>query len=348
MMQNAKKTRKLIQLIGMIIILVSGCSPNQAVEEATPTPLPTPIVPTKPTYTVQRGEVLSKIQFVGRVSPIVEEEAFFRSGGRVRNIYAKKGDQVTQGQILADMEGIDNIERQLELYQLNQRRAEIYAEIAQYNLDIFKQTTPSWTKGYAEQLAIKERELELAEISKQEAIINAQDLADQVEAMTLKAPIAGELLSFNVTPGKVIDAFQSVAVVADMANLEVSAELLSDDMNDLVEGMPVTAVLSNRPGEVITGEIRRLPYPFGGGSQSTLSDDDKTTRITLSESAEEGNYSLGDLVRITVVLKENPDALWLPPQAIRTFEGRKFVIIQNEGIQQRVDVKVGLEGEDRV
>jgi multidrug efflux pump subunit AcrA (membrane-fusion protein) len=47
------------------------------------------------------------------------------------------------------------------------------------------------------------------------------------------------------------------------------------------------------------------------------------------------------------VLEQKEDVLWLPPQAIRTFEGRKFVVVQEDGFQQRVDVKVGIEGDDR-
>jgi len=53
-------------------------------------------------------------------------------------------------------------------------------------------------------------------------------------------------------------------------------------------------------------------------------------------------------VRITVVLERKEDVLWLPPQAIRTFEGRKFVVVQEGEGQLRVDVKVGIESEDRV
>jgi multidrug efflux pump subunit AcrA (membrane-fusion protein) len=52
---------------------------------------------------------------------------------------------------------------------------------------------------------------------------------------------------------------------------------------------------------------------------------------------------------VNVVLERKDDVLWLPPQAIRTFEGRKFVVVQEEGeAQRRVDVKVGIESEDRV
>jgi multidrug efflux pump subunit AcrA (membrane-fusion protein) len=40
--------------------------------------------------------------------------------------------------------------------------------------------------------------------------------------------------------------------------------------------------------------------------------------------------------------------LWLPPQAVRTFEGRKFVVVQEGDGQRRVDVKIGIQSEDRV
>ena len=52
-------------------------------------------------------------------------------------------------------------------------------------------------------------------------------------------------------------------------------------------------------------------------------------------------------MRVTVILEQKDDVLWLPPQAIRTFEGRRFVVVQADGFQQRVDVTIGIEGNDR-
>jgi len=40
--------------------------------------------------------------------------------------------------------------------------------------------------------------------------------------------------------------------------------------------------------------------------------------------------------------------LWLPPEAIRTFQGREFVIVQGDERQRRVDVQIGIESRDRV
>ena len=73
-----------------------------------------------------------------------------------------------------------------------------------------------------------------------------------------------------------------------------------------------------------------------------------STRVALEAAAAESRYELGDLIRVTVVLERKDDVLWLPPQAIRTFEGRRFVVVQEGEAQRRVDVKVGIESEDRV
>jgi len=59
----------------VVLTMVTGCAVGTSqAEEATPTPIPTPIVPVKPTYRVQRGEVIDSIEFSGRIAPVVEEE----------------------------------------------------------------------------------------------------------------------------------------------------------------------------------------------------------------------------------------------------------------------------------
>ena len=49
-----------------------------------------------------------------------------------------------------------------------------------------------------------------------------------------------------------------------------------------------------------------------------------------------------------VVLEKRASALWLPPQAIRKYEGRQFVVVQDSDGQRRVDVKIGITSAGRV
>jgi multidrug efflux pump subunit AcrA (membrane-fusion protein) len=110
--------------------------------------------------------------------------------------------------------------------------------------------------------------------------------------------------------------------------------------------MAVTIEPADQPGETIGGSIRRLPY-ISGRSSTDAEDDDSSTRVTLEVAAQELGLESGDLMTVTAVIQQKDDVLWLPPQAIRNFEGRSFVVVQDGEIQRRVDVVIGIEGDGR-
>ena len=80
--------------------------------EATPTPLPTPIIPEKPVYTVQVGTVVQTLEFTGRASPVLEQELFFETSGNVGEVFVARGDWVQAGDVLAELD-IDDLQKQL-------------------------------------------------------------------------------------------------------------------------------------------------------------------------------------------------------------------------------------------
>ncbi len=368
-------------LVAMILsgcaLLPAGRSQSVADEAPTPTPIPTAIVPRKPTYTVAQGEVVKKLTFSGRISPVVEEALYFRSSGRVRAVYLRRNDMVEEGDLIAELE-IDALERELESAQLaleqtsilleaaereleyDLRVAQINVEMAEISLKELRSKTPPDPQA----IAMQEKQVELAKIAYdrvnqgvsvslltnyERARLDVQKLEAAIADSQIRAPFSGQLLSVSLTPGQGVEAFQKVISIADVNELEVSADLLSDQMSSLVEGMPVEVSLVSRPGEIITGQIRVLPYPYGSGGRGlSLEDQDKSTRFTLDQSAQELGFNMGDLVRVTAELERKQDVLWLPPQALRAFDGRRFAVVQDGDVQRRVDVVVGIQTEDRV
>ena len=368
----------------LVIALAGGCALLPAVNTdrstdglPTPTPIPPAIVPIKPTYTVQRGEVVDRLEFSGRISPVLEEDLFFRSSGRVRAVLAKRNEMVTTGQVLAELE-IDGLERELEGAQLELERAQVrlvqaddshtYAvQVAQTNLEIAQLRLESMRNGVAPDqiaIAIQEREVQLAqlEVDRLAAGIDpllrsdvtraefaVQKLEAEIDEARIIAPFDGQLLSMSLSPGQGIEAYVPAATLADVTHLEVSADLVSNQMQELVEGMASEIFLVSRPGVILTGTLRQLPYPYGsGGRGTTVEDMDKSTRVTIAASALDAGFELGDLVRVTVELERKTDVLWLPPQALRIFDGRRFALLQDGEVQRRVDVEVGIEALDRV
>jgi multidrug efflux pump subunit AcrA (membrane-fusion protein) len=372
-----------ISSLALSITLLAGCAllpatrSEQVAGEPTPTPIPTTAIALKPTYQVQSGEVVKTTKFAGRISPVVEEELYFRADGRIRSVFFRRNETVKQGDVVAELE-IDALERELVAAELELQRAQValdeakrkleydrlvaqkQLEIAQIRLDgIDADRNSTRAEVEAQRKAVELAQIELERIGSEVSPLLTGDLeraAYAVEKLNqtiaesqIIAPFDGMLLSLTLTPGQAVTAYAPVATLADPQALEISANILSDQLQLLAEGMPVTMELASRPGQKLDGAIRRLPYPYGsGGSGQTLEEKDKSTRVTVNATAEEAGFALGDLVNVTAIIERKDGVVWVPPQAIRNFNGRRFAVVQDGDVQRRVDVEIGIQAEDRV
>jgi RND family efflux transporter MFP subunit len=409
-----------LRLLTVLIILIAGvllsnsCSLSRSQEEeATPTPIPTSIVPEKPTYTVKSGEVVEKLEFAGRVSPVVQERLFFATPGRVGEVFVKGDEWVETGDLLAELEVTDlkdqlaqaeaALEAALSQHEEQLANAEADLHAAELNLAITQASDPGPQIAVSEaalqkaQAALEnaqagagdvqdaEYDLTVAEADYQRALQSRQvysytvqlreqdvDMADmrlqrletgidveelklavqrlngQLEDARLIAPFDGQILAVAIRKGQEVEAFEPAMVLVDPSELEVSAELPDSQLERLVEGMPVSVAPTTQTGEEMQGTIRLLPYPFGSGAEGDTAEGILSTRVTVESLAQADESEIGDAMDVVVVLERKPDVLWLPQQAIRNFEGRRFVVVQNEAGQVRKDIKIGIEGEGRV
>ena len=350
------RTKKILSIVVLslvqISLLTTGCikSPDQSLSSSlTPTPLPTLAVQSKPTYTVQRGTILDQIIFEGRIVPVKQQELYFKISGRVRKTYVQEGDVVKAGTLLADLEAADGLERQQAQRELNAHRAQIHLNIAKMDLSLFQMSANPYDKSYQSQLYIRSAQVDLAQLDLDEATMGVNDSSKVLTDSQLIAPFDGKLLSLNLQDGKEVVGYKPTAVIANVDELEISADSQTDITGKITEKMSaaIKPIDISSKAQAMNGSIRRLPYTFGGVSSDATSSD-KTTRISMEIPAQQAGYKLGDLVRVTVILKQKDNALWLPPAAIRTFEGRSFVVVKSGAIQQRVDVKIGITEEEKV
>ena len=406
-----KQRLRVAILLSVVLMTIAGCGGTaEPQEEATPTPIPTPVVPSRPTYEVKRGEVVSSAQFVGRIAPVVEEELFFRIDGRVENVYVDRNQQVEEGEVLAELEVTDlknqltqaetDLEAMRQDYDLRVTEAEATLKSAEWRLaqahindpapqvEIAKvsleQAEATLAEAQHEQQAQQahwnyrvakaryEQALQAQESHRYDLQLLAQDvelarrhleevkagldvtqaelrvkrLKDLIADAQITAPFDGTVLFVEIEEGDDAVGYREIMTIAELDELEISADLSEDLLQNLVEGMEVTVKPVTGADETFDGTIRRLPYPYG--SASSAESDDETTRVSLNTDLEFEGFEIGKMMEVTVLLERKENVLWLPPQAIRTFEGRNFVVVQEGEGQRRVDVTIGIEGRDRV
>jgi len=179
----------------------------------------------------------------------------------------------------------------------------------------------------------------------EKARIDLQRIQGQIEDMRLVAPFDGRILSLSAREGGLATAFKTALLLGDPGALEITADLGADKLSQMSVGQAATIRLLNRPEQDWSGHVRQLPYPYGGGAGGQA-DDDTATRITLDDPSV--TLEIGELATVIILLEQKDDVLWLPPAAIRSFQGRDFVVIQDGDDQRRADVRLGLESEERI
>lgn len=379
--QKMKRQVQNLPYIGVLVLLfLVGCGsagPERRGEPGVqPTPVPTTAAAQRPTYTVARGDVVYEVQFPARVTSANEELLAFTIDGQVKAVYAGRNDRVQAGDVLADLDtaALESAlfqavtEQQIAAARLEavqnelgsqRRRAEIAVELAQLDVDFARQQAgeaPTAEQSY--QIGRLELQLELAELELGrlaetadpglQADVDAADLLiteleEQISQAQLVAPFDGQILSLNISPGERVEANETVGLIADPDQLEVSATLPANRVEELVQGMAAEMTTPREPGLNYLGLIRELPVSAAGSNSA-----EGTVHVSFEDPEQAAEFELGDRLTVHILVESHTDALWLPPAAIRDFNGRKFVVVQDGEFQRRTDITLGLVGEERV
>lgn len=359
---------KLVSACLLPALMLAACGGTGQAVNPTPTPLPPQPAVERPTYTVQRGDIVEELQLSGRVASVRQDDLSFAQDGNVATIYVRATDAVTEGRLLAELnqgESLNQLagaelvldraklalERDKERRQFSVRRAELDLEEAQTRLTL---------AGSAGERQLAQFGIERAQLNLEEARVGTdEDLENQVaqaqlaydsiraqvDAGRMYAPFDGIIAQVGTAPGESVQAFQPVITVMDPGEREIRVEsAISGDLARLSPQQPVTLRFSRYQETPLEGVINRLPGS-ATSAQSTVRAD---SAVHIDFDPGDLALDIGDLVTVIVTLQRKENVLWLPPQAIRTFQGRRFVVIEDGGRQRRVDVKLGIAGPDRV
>lgn len=187
-------------------------------------------------------------------------------------------------------------------------------------------------------------ELKLAQANLEDAQAGLAEAQKALENIELRAPFAGQVLSLGIRPGSQVSAFKAVLTLADPAALEIVLFPSADDLAALGVGQAATLQLATRSGQSLHAHVRQVP--FAAGTTSEDQTEDRSVHIELDDDGVP--LTLNEAATVVIQLEQRQDVLWLPPGALRTFQGRDYVFIEEGGVQRRVDVQLGLHSSERV
>lgn len=380
-----KKATILLLLLTLSLAALAGCGATGSADRYggdEPTPIPPPPAAAKPTYTVQTGDISTQVTLSGRISPAVEEALAFTLDGQVAEVAVDELDPVKAGDVLATLDTsaleqerlvaqseLDIAQSRLSARQAEveraRRRAELKRDMAQLDYDhavALAGSSPSAEAQYQIDklaLALQLAQLDVDELDQSidpalqvdvdQAALRLQQVDAALAAAQIVAPFDGIVLDINKAPGRAVAAGETVLTVADVSELQASAGARDSELEQLTEDLPATVAAASGRGETLPGFVVRLPYPYGSGGAEDSEEGDKTVRVAFDDpAAAAAAFELGDRVQIVAVTAVHEGVPWLPVEAVRDFNGRRFVVVEDNGVQQRIDVKLGIEGDGRV
>lgn len=178
------------------------------------------------------------------------------------------------------------------------------------------------------------------------AELQLENIKASIAAGQLVAPFDGKVAEVSTSPGKQVEAYRAVITVMDDAQKELLVQNVStQDSSRIGVGMAVDIFFARAPAVAVAGSIVKLPTKSTSSSATINPDPAYHIEFTIPSDMK---LNVGDLASVVITLKRQKDALWLPPQAVRTFEGRRFVVVKEGTKQRRQDVRIGIVNSEQV
>jgi HlyD family secretion protein len=266
---RARRRRWLWPVIGAVVIAAGG-----AWYAFAPRPLTVQTTPVVTSYPSQQFVVLNATGYV-----VAQRKAAIASkaSGRLEWLGVAEGSRVKTGDVIARLDNRDVV-AQLESAEASVRAARAALEQAQAEeRDASQQLARNRdlaTKGFVAQAVVDtskaRHDRAVAAVANARALIgaaeaNARNARVAVDYTLIRAPFDGVILSKSANVGDMITPFSSasdskgaVVTMADMATLEVEADVSESSLSKVKVGQPAEIVLDALPDTRFRGRISRM------------------------------------------------------------------------------------------
>ena len=303
------------------------------------------------TEKVVRMDLTKTVSATGTIQPRDSVEVSGKVTARIQEILVEENDHVTEGQIVAILDGKD--------YQAQLDQANFTLTNARQKLE----RTDKLYKIGAKSL----QELQDAQYEYDRAK-SAVDLAeDNVNQTVITAPMEGVVVGEPKTPGTMaVQGSTNPTVImriADLSEKLVKAKVDETDIGSVRVGEPATFTVDAYPDKTFRAEVTKISQTDTANSWDTNSSTTNSSSssnnaviyyyVTFSAPDEENLLLPAMTARLDIVVGQVRDALCVPIDALKTDTKGSYVerIIkdaQGKDVAEKVYITVGLYGEEFV
>ena len=211
----------------------------------------------------------------------------------------------------------------------------------QYNAQVEMETALSY-KDTAQTLyeievarlanTVASRELSLEKLARQ-----IEDLEAYLTDGQVKAAYAGLVMNVNVVAGDKVSANETLATIANEANVYIGVAIDQEDISDITIGKEANVYFDAYPDEKFTGVVDSMSVTPAMSASSTVS-----YNIQIKLSGDTNKLYQGMTGTVTFITKEVQDVVMVSNRTVTTENGKSYVKVKNEdGTISTVEVETG-------
>ena len=322
------------------------------------------------TATVERADIYRTVIATGKIEPRYRADIKSRVGGLVSRFFVEQGDRVAVGQPLLEVipgatptellrarneaqlayENKVQTEKIFQRFQALLERELVSSEDFEDARARYQAARVRFVSSIAQLKVLEKGSGENAlvggfTLNEEEQQLVDREAGEVIGSMTIRAPIAGIILSRDTDPGAAVIPMSSafggtvLMVIADDTAMHFEGEVDEADIARVNTGMPARINVVSYPDSIFTGVVE-LISPLGIEEANVV-------RFEVHARIDEGQELLraGMSADAELILEERLNVLSLPEAALIYEEDGVFVQIRDETLEdgyRRIPVKVGI------
>jgi multidrug efflux system membrane fusion protein len=317
---RARASLAALLLVASSVIGVSGCTDSKSANEKKAVAAPAPVTVTR----AERRNVPLTVTAIGNVVPIESVAIKSRIDGQIVAVHVGDGHEVHKGQRLFDL---DARYLQAQLKQLEAQEARDRALLANAR-SLEKRYTELQARGFVSEEALTQartgREAAEATVSADRAAVETARV--QLSYSRIDAPIGGRVGRIHLPVGNTVRAADAepLLVINKLAPIYVSFAVPERYLGQVkaAQGSKPLPVAVRHEGADATSINGQLSFIDNAVDQQT-----GTIRLNATFANEDRRLWPGQFVTATLVLREQPNALVVPSQAIQNGPNGPYVYV---------------------
>jgi RND family efflux transporter MFP subunit len=295
------------------------------------------------------------IELPGELLPFLSVSLHARVPGYVERVLVDRGSVVKQGDLLVGLSApelkaqIAEAESQVQAAESDRRQAEAQLAALQSTLERLKKAAETPGAVAANELILAGKQVDATQElvrSRSQATSAAQSVVEarkELEAyLTITAPFDGVVTDRFVHPGALAGpgADTPLVVIQQVAHLRLVVPVPEEDVGGVASGASVPFHVPAYPERKYTGTVARIAH--------ALDPKTRTMAVELDVLNSDGSLAPGMYPAVGWLVRRARPALFVPRTSVVTTTERTFVIRNQNGRAEWVDVKKGAAEGDLV